>query len=104
MRLLQLLLLPSLHAVTAASELETSDPVTVQLNQTTIRGQYNASLGVETFLGVPYATSERFKRSKPMDYSSNDTVDASRFGVACPQLPSSVCRSSLRLEVSAHFL
>ncbi|KAL1708378.1 Alpha/Beta hydrolase protein [Schizophyllum commune] len=88
MRLLQLTLLPSLLALTNARELA-SYLVNVQLNQTTIRGQYNASLGVETFLGVPYATSERFRRSKPMDYSSNETVDASRFGVACPQLPSS---------------
>ncbi|KAL1760978.1 Alpha/Beta hydrolase protein [Schizophyllum commune] len=88
MRLLQLRLLTSLLALTNARELA-SYIVNVQLNQTTIRGQYNASLGAETFLGVPYGTSERFRRSKPMDYSSNDTVDASRFGVACPQLPSS---------------
>ncbi|KAI5836474.1 alpha/beta-hydrolase [Schizophyllum commune Tattone D] len=89
MRLLQLLLLPSLHALTTASELKSSYPVAVQINQTTIRGQYNASLGVETFLGIPYASSQRFRRATPVEYSSNDTVDASRFGVACPQLPSS---------------
>lgn len=59
----------------------------VNVGKTTILGTYNNTAGVDAFLGVKYATAERFKRAVPVDYSKNRTVvNATVHGVACAQI------------------
>ncbi|TFK72801.1 alpha/beta-hydrolase [Pluteus cervinus] len=77
-----------LLAVLASTAFRVShaDPVTVQIQKTTVQGLYNASTGIDSFRGVQYATSQRFKRAVLSTYSTKKTINATFFGVACPQI------------------
>ncbi|KAK7044075.1 hypothetical protein VNI00_007791 [Paramarasmius palmivorus] len=73
-----------------------STPLDVRLRSGTFRGVSTAN-GTEKWLGIPYAAapvgSRRFKSPAPLKHgpmAGNELVkDASQFGNACPQLPSS---------------
>lgn len=65
---------------------------TVYLSSGTTRvpvvGYTNKEYNVSSYLGIPFATSERFRAPVLVDYAGNQTaVDASTMGKACMQSP-----------------
>ncbi|KAF9461086.1 Alpha/Beta hydrolase protein [Collybia nuda] len=79
-------MLPSVVAVVAYAALVCASPVNVKIQKATVNGVYDASTGVDKFLGLKYATALRFRRATATTYSKAATIDATSFGVACPQI------------------
>lgn len=78
-----------------SSSLSNSAQPEVTLDQTTLIGDYNATSGVETFLGVRYANANRFERSVLVDYGKKESVDATVHAPSCAQINNAVRRSVL---------
>jgi carboxylesterase type B len=83
-------MLLSIIPVIASITLVCASPVTVQVEKASFKGDYDTSIGIDKFLGVKYATAQRFRRAVPTTYTKAATIDASKFGVACPQIPGTV--------------
>lgn len=83
--------LPAIVSITIVCAI----PITVKVEKATFTGNFNASLGIDEFLGVKYATAQRFRRAIPATYQSPTAINATHFGVACPQIPGTVCRYCL---------
>jgi carboxylesterase type B len=67
-----------------------ASPVTINIQKATVNGVYDPNIGVDKFLGLKYATALRFKRATAPTYSKATTIDATSFGVACPQIKGTV--------------
>ncbi|KAG5643870.1 hypothetical protein DXG03_009500 [Asterophora parasitica] len=78
-------MLLSFIPVLATLTLVCATPV-VQIEKVTVTGNYNATSRVETFLGLKYGTSTRFRRATSQSYSTAGSINATAFGPACPQI------------------
>jgi hypothetical protein len=67
-----------------------TSPVYVQVQSASFLGLHNTTLGIESFRGVRYGHAERFRKAVPVSYSEPATINASFFGVACPQIKGTV--------------
>jgi hypothetical protein len=76
-----------------------AEPVKVKVGRTTVVGDYNATTGVEAFLGVKYANHKRFERPVMVDYRDPATVNATVHAPACAQVNNAVCAFILRVNV-----
>jgi hypothetical protein len=66
------------------------EPVQVQLGKATIVGDYNATTGVDAFLGIKYADSKRFEHAIMVEYSQEKVIDATVHAPACTQINNAV--------------
>jgi hypothetical protein len=69
----------------------TSSSVLLPAGNTSIPvvGYTNKAYNVSSYLGIPFATAERFRRPNVVDYAANATfskgLNATKMGVACMQ-------------------
>ncbi|KAF9496649.1 alpha/beta-hydrolase [Pleurotus eryngii] len=81
----------TLGLIATASHLAGAQTIDVGLRTGTFRGIRTAN-GTEKWLGVPFAQPPlgnfRFKAPRPITTTSTAVRDASKFGNACPQVPS----------------
>lgn len=78
--------------------------IQVQVHKAVVQGVYTKSSGVDAFRGVKYATSQRFKRAVLSTYDTHTTINASSFGVACPQIKGLVsCATAIYSDAVDHY-
>ncbi|KAG6918167.1 hypothetical protein DXG01_016152 [Tephrocybe rancida] len=76
----------SLFPVLATLTLVSASSVIVQVSRASVIGNYNATSGVEEFLGLKYGTAARFRRATAVSYSTYQKINATVHGPACPQI------------------
>ncbi|KAG6808871.1 hypothetical protein H0H92_002520 [Tricholoma furcatifolium] len=79
-------MLRSFLAALAVLTVVSGQTVTVQLNSASVVGNYNATTGVDEFLGISYGSAPRFSQATMMTYSSSQTINATANAPACPQI------------------
>ncbi|KAG6835435.1 hypothetical protein H0H93_001498 [Arthromyces matolae] len=77
-----LTLLPAFLSLTLVS----ATSVTVKVNKASVIGNYNATTGVDAFLGLKYGTATRFVRATGVSYTTSTTINATVNAPACPQI------------------
>lgn len=83
-------MLLSLLSTFVSFTLVSTASVTVQVDRTSFVGNYNATTGVEEFLGIKYGTAARFRQATPVSYRTRNTFQATLHGPACPQIKGTV--------------
>ncbi|KZT18456.1 alpha/beta-hydrolase [Neolentinus lepideus HHB14362 ss-1] len=75
-----------------------SDSLVVSTTSGTFKG-FSTGNGTERWLGIPYAQppvgSLRFKAPVPITSLASDIVNATSFGLACPQVPSAILGAAM---------
>ncbi|KZT20424.1 alpha/beta-hydrolase [Neolentinus lepideus HHB14362 ss-1] len=75
-----------------------SDSLVVSTTSGTFKG-FSTGNGTERWLGIPYAQppvgSLRFKAPVPITSPASDIVNATSFGLACPQVPSAILGAAM---------
>jgi hypothetical protein len=72
----------------------------VKIGKTTLVGEYNATTGIEAFLGVKYANHKRFERANLVDYRERETINSTSHAPACSQINNAV---RVLYSLRAHF-
>ncbi|KAF8074648.1 Alpha/Beta hydrolase protein [Lyophyllum atratum] len=80
------MLLSLLSSVVSTLTFVSASAVRVNISRVSILGDYNATSGVDQFLGLKYGSATRFNRATAPSYSTWGSINATVHGPACPQI------------------